>query len=103
MNIVILGACSGIAMEIGRIYAARGDALGLLDIKAEDLEANRKDFLVRGAAKAKAVALDLLHGFRRGLRLDRDDPEEQGKGKKRYLFNQRPEGHFFPEPIIDQQ
>jgi NAD(P)-dependent dehydrogenase (short-subunit alcohol dehydrogenase family) len=59
MNIAILGAGSGMAVEIGRIYAARGDALFLLDIKADDLEAIRDDLLVRGAAKAEAMVLDL--------------------------------------------
>ena len=38
MNIVILGAVSGIAIEIERLYAARGDALCLLDIKADEVE-----------------------------------------------------------------
>ena len=59
MNIVILGAVSGIAIEIERLYAARGDALCLLDIKTDDVEAIRKDLLVRGASRVEAMALDL--------------------------------------------
>lgn len=59
MNIAILGAGSGMAVEIGRIYAARGDALFLLDLKADDLEAIRSDLLVRGASKVETLVLDL--------------------------------------------
>jgi len=59
MNVVILGAVSGIAIEIERIYAARGANLGLLDIKAEDVEALKGDLQVRGAGKVETMVLDL--------------------------------------------
>lgn len=59
MNIVILGAVSGMAIEVGRIYASRGDCLGLFAIEAEDVEALRNDLLVRGARQVETRVLDL--------------------------------------------
>lgn len=59
MNVVILGAVSGMAIEVERIYAGRGDALGLFAIEADDVADIAKDLLVRGAAKAEVTVLDL--------------------------------------------
>lgn len=58
-KVVILGALSGIAIEIERLFAARGAALGLLDINAADIEALTHDLTVRGAAVVEAMTLDL--------------------------------------------
>lgn len=59
MNVVILGAVSGMGIEVERIYAARGDALALLAIEAEDVGAIADDLRVRGAAKVETKVLDL--------------------------------------------
>lgn len=59
MNIVILGAGSGMAREVERIYAARGDALGLMALEAEEVETLAADLKLRGAARVETRALDL--------------------------------------------
>lgn len=59
MKVVILGALSGIAVEIGRIYAARGADLGLLDLSDSELTRLADDLKVRGAGSVKTQAMDL--------------------------------------------
>src|SRR5579883_2614684 len=59
MNVVILGALSGMATEIARIYAARGAQLGLLGSSSERLAELAADLRVRGAGKIKMLATDL--------------------------------------------
>jgi NAD(P)-dependent dehydrogenase (short-subunit alcohol dehydrogenase family) len=59
MNVVILGALSAMAMEIARIYAARGARLGLLGSSAERLADLSADLRVRGAGEVKMLAVDL--------------------------------------------
>jgi decaprenylphospho-beta-D-erythro-pentofuranosid-2-ulose 2-reductase len=59
MNVVIVGAVSGMAIEVERIYAARGASLGLLAIEADDVAAIAGDLKVRGAAKVETKVLDL--------------------------------------------
>jgi decaprenylphospho-beta-D-erythro-pentofuranosid-2-ulose 2-reductase len=59
MKVVILGALSGMATEIARIYAARGADLGLLGSSAERLADLSADLRVRGAGKIKTLAVDL--------------------------------------------
>jgi short-subunit dehydrogenase len=58
-NVVILGALSGMATEIARVYAARGAHLGLLASSAERLADLCADLRVRGAGKIKTLAADL--------------------------------------------
>lgn len=59
MKVVILGALSGIAVEIARTYAARGAEFGLLDLSDEGLVRLADDLRVRGAGKVKTQAMDL--------------------------------------------
>lgn len=59
LRVVILGALSGIATEIARMYAARGATLGLLGSSADRLAALAADLQVRGAQKVKTLAVDL--------------------------------------------
>lgn len=59
VNVVILGALSGMATEIARIYAARHARLGLLGFSAERLADLSADLRVRGADKIKMLAVDL--------------------------------------------
>lgn len=59
MNVVILGALSGMATEIARIYAARGAQLGLLGSSSERLADLAADLRVRGAGKIKMLTADL--------------------------------------------
>lgn len=59
MKVVILGALSGIATEIARIYATRGADLGLLGSAADRLADLAADLRVRGAGKLKTLAIDL--------------------------------------------
>lgn len=59
VRVVILGALSGMATEIARIYAARGADLGLLGASAERLADLCADLQVRGAGHVKIFAGDL--------------------------------------------
>jgi NAD(P)-dependent dehydrogenase (short-subunit alcohol dehydrogenase family) len=59
MNVVILGALSGMAMEIARIYAARGARLGLLGSSSERLADLAADLRVRGGGEVKMLTADL--------------------------------------------
>ena len=59
LKVVILGALSGIAAEIARIYAARGADLGLLGRSSERLAELAADLRVRGAGSVKMLAADL--------------------------------------------
>lgn len=59
MKVVILGALSGIATEIARIYAGRGADLGLLGSSADRLADLSADLRARGAGSIKALAIDL--------------------------------------------
>jgi decaprenylphospho-beta-D-erythro-pentofuranosid-2-ulose 2-reductase len=59
MKVVILGALSGMAMEMARLYAARGADLGLLASSAERLADLSADLRVRGAGRIKALAMDM--------------------------------------------
>lgn len=58
MNIVILGAVSGMAIEVERLYAARGASMGLFAIE-QDVEAIAADLRLRGAVKVETQILDL--------------------------------------------
>ncbi|HEX5458432.1 MAG TPA: SDR family NAD(P)-dependent oxidoreductase [Steroidobacteraceae bacterium] len=58
-RVVILGALSGMATAIARIYAARGADLGLLGASAERLADLAADLRVRGAGNVKIFAGDL--------------------------------------------
>lgn len=58
-RVMMLGALSGMAREIARIYATRGADLGLLGSSAERLAALSADLQVRGAGRIKTLALDL--------------------------------------------
>lgn len=59
MNVVILGASSGIAAEMARLYAARGADFGLLGSSAERLAEVSADLHVRGAGRIRTLAIDL--------------------------------------------
>lgn len=59
LRVVILGALSGMATEIARIYAARGAEFGLLGSSAERLDDLSADLRVRGAGKIKVLAANL--------------------------------------------
>lgn len=59
LKVVILGALSGIATEVARMYAARGADLGLLGSSADRLADLSADLQVRGARKIKTLAADL--------------------------------------------
>ena len=59
MNIVVLGAASGIAVEFERLYAARGAGFGLLGSTGATLDAIKADLQVRGAKTVETRALDL--------------------------------------------
>lgn len=59
MKVVILGALSGIATEIARIYAARSADLCLLGSSADRLAELAADLRIRGAGKIKTLATDL--------------------------------------------
>jgi len=59
VNVVVLGATSAIAEQVGRLYAARGAGLLLVGRKAGRLEAIAADLRVRGAARVEVRALDL--------------------------------------------
>lgn len=59
MKVVILGALSGMATEIARIYAGRGADLGLLGSSADRLADLSADLRVRGAGNVRTLALDL--------------------------------------------
>lgn len=59
VKVVILGALSGMATEIARIYAARGADFGLLGASSERLADLSADLRVRGAGKIKTLAADL--------------------------------------------
>lgn len=59
-NILIFGATSGIAREIGRLYAERGDALYLFARGGDELDAIASDFRIRGAESVMVAVLDVL-------------------------------------------
>ena len=59
MRILIIGATSAIAVETARAYAASGARFCLLARDPERLAAVRDDLLVRGAAEADTVPLDV--------------------------------------------
>lgn len=59
LKVVILGALSGIATEMARLYAARGADLGLVGRSAERLADLAADLRVRGAANIKILTADL--------------------------------------------
>lgn len=59
MKVVILGALSGIATEIARLYAARAADLGLLGSSADRLADLAADLRVRGAGNIKILSIDL--------------------------------------------
>lgn len=59
MNVVILGAVSGMAQEVERIYAARGETMGLFAIEAGEVETIAADLRIRGASKVETRVLDL--------------------------------------------
>jgi short-subunit dehydrogenase len=61
MNVVILGALSGIATEIARLLASRGASLLLVGRDSERLEEAARDLRVRGAARVESEAMDLSH------------------------------------------
>lgn len=58
-NVLVLGATSGIAQEVMRIYAAKGACLYLVARSPEKLSATAADARVRGAAEVHTQVLDL--------------------------------------------
>ncbi len=59
LRVVILGATSGIAQAVSRIYASEGARLMLVGRNAERLEQIAADLKLRGAAQVETAALDL--------------------------------------------
>ncbi len=55
MRIVVLGATSGIAQEVVKIYASRGAELVLVARSSEKLEVVAKDALTRGAKEVSSL------------------------------------------------
>lgn len=64
MRVLILGATSAIAHEVGRAYAREGAALALAARQPDKLAANAADLRARGAADVAEVAFD-AHDFDR--------------------------------------
>jgi short-subunit dehydrogenase len=58
-KVLLIGATSAIAQAVGRIYAARGDALLLIGRNEERLAAVAQDLRVRGAGRADFALADL--------------------------------------------
>ena len=59
MNILIIGATSGIAQETAKLCAQDGDHLYLVGRNSEKLQAIQNDLLIRGATSVDWMALDL--------------------------------------------
>jgi decaprenylphospho-beta-D-erythro-pentofuranosid-2-ulose 2-reductase len=59
MRAIVFGATSGIAQEVLRLWAARGDELYLVARNAERLEAIAGDLRMRGAGSVRTAAADL--------------------------------------------
>jgi short-subunit dehydrogenase len=59
-RILIVGATSAIAIEVGRAFAERGASLILTGRKPERLAALADDLAVRGAAEVETAVLDVL-------------------------------------------
>lgn len=58
-NVMIVGATSAIAQEVGKHFAAAGDRLFLVGRNAEKLTAVAEDMRVRGAQKVETFVLDV--------------------------------------------
>lgn len=58
-SIVLIGATSGIAQGVARIYAQRGWKIFLVARNADALSAMQSDLLARGAAKVESMVADL--------------------------------------------
>lgn len=59
MNVVILGATSGMGRAVARLLAERGDALFLLGLPSEELERSARDLEQRGARDRRVGTLEL--------------------------------------------
>lgn len=59
-RILIVGACSAIATECARLWAAQGCAFALVGRNEEQLSATANDLVARGADAAHTYVLDLL-------------------------------------------
>jgi short-subunit dehydrogenase len=57
VKVALLGATKGMGRSLGRLLAARGDALVLLGRDQADLERSARDLEVRGAREAGAVGV----------------------------------------------
>ena len=71
MNVLIVGATSGIAEAVARMWAARGAALYLVGRREPLLSADAQDLRVRGARQVAFEALDVLHRDAHEAMLDR--------------------------------
>jgi short-subunit dehydrogenase len=69
-RILIIGATSAIAEAVARLYAARGASLYLLARDRNRGEAISRDLAVRGAAEARAGALDVSDFATHGAAID---------------------------------
>jgi short-subunit dehydrogenase len=69
--VLIVGATSAIAIEVGRAYAAQGATLILAGRNPERLTAVGADLRVRGAKEVELESLDVLHGDRHQELVDR--------------------------------
>lgn len=70
-RVLIVGATSAIAMEVGRAYAERGASLFLAGRSPERLDAVAADLRVRGAAPVETMVLDVLARDRHADLVDR--------------------------------
>ena len=59
MNIIIIGATSEIAKEVGRIYASQNNEFFLVGRDVQRLDSIKSDYLVRGSAKVLTYVADL--------------------------------------------
>jgi len=75
-RVLILGATSAIAQEIGRAFARRGASLFLVGRNPERLQAVAEDLRTRGAAAVETEVLDLDDRSRHAELLEHADPLE---------------------------
>jgi short-subunit dehydrogenase len=68
-RVLILGATSGIAESLARLYAAEGAALVLVGRRADRLEEVARDLAARGARAVQVAAVDLARAETAAARL----------------------------------
>ncbi|RMG41895.1 MAG: SDR family oxidoreductase [Candidatus Dadabacteria bacterium] len=61
MKVAVFGACSAIAIEVARLYAADGHELYLVARNEERLETVAADLRARGASKVEIFSIDFLN------------------------------------------